>query len=88
MLLIIAIVTLVLIGLRLAGNTGVVYQGVTHTFVGALGSWAWLTHEWMTVLCFILLFSTELYMVISRFFPALAISNLLKLLTPVPPKAK
>lgn len=78
-MLVVVLVSLVLIGLRLAGNTSIVYQAISHTFVGALGSWAWLTHDWVSILSFILLCITELYMVASRIFPALAIGNIFKL---------
>lgn len=86
MLLIVGLATLVLIGLRLAGNVSIAYQAIAHLFLGGLLGYAVATYEWFVIICSVLLCVTEGYMVLTRFIPSLAIANLIHSTTAKPTK--
>lgn len=87
-MLLIILITLLLIGFRLAGNVNVVYQACAHLFLGGLIGYSVATHEWLAMVCSILLCLTESYMVLTRFIPSLAIANLIKWLETQPAPKK
>lgn len=81
-MLIILIVTLLIAGLRLIGDSSVIYQALAHVWVGGLIGYSIATYNWFTIVSTVFLILVELYSVISKFVPSLLISNLIKIIFP------
>jgi uncharacterized membrane protein len=77
-MLILLLVTVVLIALRLMGQTNSLYKSVAHVYVGGLTGYVIGVHAWQIILQVVLLCAAELYMVAVKFFPQLAVKNLVR----------
>ena len=72
------VVTLILIGLRLAGDNSSYFQLVNCSFASCLCGYSIAVLQWQIIVMLVLLFLGEGYAIVSQFFTSLSLTGIIK----------